>query len=331
MITDEDLDAAVIAGAISSEAAAALRAHAAERRQVPAVDEENFRLLSGFNDIFVAIASLLLLASVAWIGADHALWLGAAGASVVAWVLAEFFVRTRRMALPAILLLLAFVSGVFVAALDLLVSSPNLRGPASSCLAAAAAWLHWRRFHVPITVAAGAAAGVAFFVLSALAVVPNSSAWLMPMCFAAGLVVFGMAMRWDALDRARLTRRSDVAFWLHLLASPLLVHPVFTQTGVFSGVASPIQTIVVVGMYLALALISLAIDRRALMVSALCYVLYALGALLRQNGVIGLSFSFTGLVIGSALLVLSACWNKSRVTILGLLPASLQAHLPPQR
>jgi hypothetical protein len=49
------------------------------------------------------------------------------------------------------------------------------------------------------------------------------------------LVVFGIALRWDASDRERRTRRADVAFWLHLLAAPLLVHPVFTTLGTWGG------------------------------------------------------------------------------------------------
>ena len=179
--------------------------------------------------------------------------------------------------------------------------------------------------------AAGAAATAAFVVLSLLAVIPDSSVWLLPMCFVAGLAIFGVATKWDATDRDRLTRRSDVAFWLHLLAAPLLVHPVFTQMGVFSGITSPAQTVVVFAMYLALALVSLAIDRRALVVSALGYVLYALATLLRQNGFVSLSFAYTGLVIGSALLMLSAYWNKSRAMTLGRLPGTLRAHLAPLR
>ena len=31
-------------------------------------------------------------------------------------------------------------------------------------------------------------------------------------------------MRYDLSDPARETRRTDAAFWLHLLAAPLLVH-----------------------------------------------------------------------------------------------------------
>lgn len=40
MYSESDIDAAVTAGAITSEAAAALRGHVAACRQAPAVDEE---------------------------------------------------------------------------------------------------------------------------------------------------------------------------------------------------------------------------------------------------------------------------------------------------
>ena len=81
------------------------------------------------------------------------------------------------MALPSILLLLAFVGGIFATAVFTLVlaigpdcvrqqqcswaaSSARLR----RAIAAGAAWLHWRRFRVPITIAAGAAAVAAIAV-----------------------------------------------------------------------------------------------------------------------------------------------------------------------
>ena len=50
-----------------------------------------------------------------------------------------------------------------------------------------------------------------------------------------GVGVFLFAMWWDASDRARLTRRSDVAFWLHLLAAPMIAHPIFTLLGLNNG------------------------------------------------------------------------------------------------
>src|SRR5690349_22219462 len=115
MYSDEDLDSAVAAGALSAEAAAAFRAHIAAQRQTPAVDEEHFRLVTGFNDIFVVIASALLLISVGWIASTVTGWAGSLATAAAAWALAEFFVRKRRMALPAIVLLIAFCGGVFFA------------------------------------------------------------------------------------------------------------------------------------------------------------------------------------------------------------------------
>lgn len=50
-------------------AANALRNYVAERRSAPSVDEEHFKLLTGFNDIFVAIAAALILVAAARIGA----------------------------------------------------------------------------------------------------------------------------------------------------------------------------------------------------------------------------------------------------------------------
>src|SRR3546814_10333745 len=51
----------------------------------------------------------------------------------------------------------------------------------------------------------------------------------------AGLGVFTLAMWWDRSDRVRQTRRSDVAFWIHLLAAPMIAHPIFHLLGVTDG------------------------------------------------------------------------------------------------
>src|SRR3546814_9603440 len=72
---------------------------------------------------------------------------------------------------------------------------------------------------VPITVAAGAAAlaaTAAALVLSITGMPAEPDALVMSMVLVAGLGVFGLAMWWDRSDRVSQTRRSDVAFWLHL-------------------------------------------------------------------------------------------------------------------
>src|SRR5204862_5090982 len=86
-----------------------------------------------------------------------------------------------------------------------------------------------------------------------------------------GLTVFAAAMAFDISDRDRMTRRSDCAFWLHLLAAPLIVHSLISLitpslSQITNGIAFTILLIVA-----AVALIAIAIDRRALLVSALAY------------------------------------------------------------
>ena len=127
MYSQNDLDEAVAAGALSADAATALRSFVEGQRSLPGVDEEHFRLITGFNDIFVAIASAILLFAVGWIGQSIGQSMGLTidgegpsplaplAIAATAWGLAMFFTAKRRMALPSILLLLAFVIAVFAA------------------------------------------------------------------------------------------------------------------------------------------------------------------------------------------------------------------------
>ncbi len=146
-----------------------------------------------------------------------------------------------------------------------------------------------------------------------------------------GIGVFLFAMRWDSSDPARVTRRSDVAFWLHLLAAPMIVHPVFTLLGLNDGNASIGEGLVVVLLYVALGITALAIDRRALLVSALAYVLFALQALFREFGAVELNVALTALVIGSSLLLLSAFWHQARRLVVQPLPEGLRAQAAQSR
>src|SRR4051812_27712820 len=113
MYSEAELDAAVAEGAVSAEAIGALRDFVARRRAAPAADEEQFRLLTGFNDIFVSIATILVLVAVYWLGDTLSPLVGTAGVAAVSWGLAEYFTRRRRMALPSILLLASFAGAMF--------------------------------------------------------------------------------------------------------------------------------------------------------------------------------------------------------------------------
>jgi hypothetical protein len=357
MYSQNDLDDAVASGAITPESAASLRAFVDRQRSSPAVDEEHFRLITGFNDIFVSIAAAILLFAVGWIGQSIGQNLGfvvdergpsplaPALVAATSWGLALFFTARRRMALPSILLLLTFVGGVVGSVGLTLVTffaSPELEageqawvagliGAAAASAGAVAAFVHWKRFRVPITVAAGAAsvAGIVVALIGAvIGDTPNTLNIVLGVVLVLGIGVFLYAMRWDSSDPARISRRSDVAFWLHLLAAPMIVHPVFTLLGLNDGNASIGEGLVVIAIYVALGIAALAIDRRALLVSALAYVLFAMNKLFEQFGAVSLNIALTALVIGSALLLLSAFWHQARAAVVGRLPGSLRGHLP---
>lgn len=350
MIEERDLDAAVTAGILDAATRERLVVFARAHRQGAAgPDEEQFRLLTGFNDIFVTIAIGLLLFAVGALGSAVTPMLGAVGVAAAAWGLAEYFTWQRRMALPSIVLLLAFVSAVFDATLVLTgsmshasltaiadagsASIHSTNGPpfglvGAAAMAAVAAVLHWRRFQVPITVAAGAGA-LAGMATAAVAALTGSGDLILLTLFACGITVFALAMWFDTRDRARVTRRTDVAFWLHLLAAPLIVHPVFKLAGLLQPDVGAGAAVTVIAVYALLTLVALAIDRRALLVSALVYVIYAIQALVTAgNGGIAASFGVTALAIGLFLVLLSAAWRPIRARVLALLPNTLSARLP---
>jgi len=326
-ITEANIQSAIAAGILDEATANALKAHAASNNATASniADEEHFRLISGFNDIFVVIASMLLLTSLNWIGGSI---YGSLLAAVAAWGLAEFFVLKRRMAFPAIVLLLAFIAYLFVTAKALMPTGGNGQQMfiIPSIVAALAAWVHWQRFKVPITVAAGTAACA--LTLLALIVGFTNTDYLSPIAAILGCCVFAFAMYWDAQDTKRQSRKSDVAFWLHLLAAPMIIHPIFELLGVLHGDINIMQATIVFILYISIAITSLLIDRRALMVSALGYVVYVFSSLLNDIGHVDVGFAVTALTIGSALLLLSAFWHKCRTYLLTLVPARLKSFLP---
>ncbi|HEX6073304.1 MAG TPA: hypothetical protein VFY95_09900 [Sphingomicrobium sp.] len=356
MYSQQELDDAVASGVMTAEAADALRAHIERQRSTAIPDEEQFRLITGFNDIFVSIAAAILMFALGWIGqsigqsagliidTDGPSPIAPLAVAATAWPLAMFFTARRRMALPSILLLLAFVGGIFATALfsfvlalgpDNFDNNPQLGGvvaAVSAAIASGAAWLHWRRFHVPITVAAGAGSVAAIAVGLLVAAlgqnVEQAKDVILGFVLLLGVGMFLFAMWWDASDRARITRRSDVAFWLHLLAAPMIVHPVFTLLGLTGGHISIAEGLAVIALYVVLGITALAADRRALLVSALAYVLFAMQQLFKEFGAVELNIALTALVIGSALLLLSAFWHQARGAIVRPLPENLRNRLP---
>ena len=335
MYSDEDLNMAVKKGIFSSGSVEEFRHIIDSENHSPSVDEENFRLVGGFNDIFIVIACALLLFSSLWVLNSFDSNVAYFVFSALSWGLAEIFVLKRKMALPAIMLLLAFIGGVFMFSESVFgtesYSSNAGAGYSvivSTALSALAAYCHWRRFGVPITVAVGAGVCLAFLVTIVQSVFPYNKDVLLATLFLCGCIAFICAMYWDSSDTTRTTRKSDIAFWLHLLSAPLIIHPVFWGLGVLDGNESFSSMLLIIVLYALMTSISIVIDRRAFMVSSLIYVIYALSSLIENYGGVGYSFALTGVVMGASLLLLSIYWQSVRILLLRLLPMRIQSCVP---
>ena len=229
MYSDSDLEAAVAAGALSPEAAdgaSQLRGRAGAA--TPAVDEEHFRLLTGFNDIFVshrrgdpAVRGRLdrqcdrpadrrrrafALRRPARRRAPPGASPNSSPASGAWRCPASCFCSPSSAACCST----AFVtprpgrrrgerSRTMSSAIALVVA-------ASAAVAAGATWLHWRRFRVPITIAAGARRrgrrGHGPDRLRGRRRSRSSRISCSASALVLGLGVFLFAMWWDSSDRA---------------------------------------------------------------------------------------------------------------------------------
>ena len=329
-ITTDDVKDAVAAGVLPEQYAQALLAFVAQSRQSPTQpDEESFRFIRSFNDIFVTIAIALVLFALNSLLSEVSRPVSMFAIAAASWGMAEYFTRRRRMAFPSIVLLGAFVVSVFFGTALLLYASADslLEGtPAAvgAIAAVIAAGGHWFRFHVPITVAAGMAA----LVVLAMAMFGTDSTPSAVM-LGLGLATLAVAMVFDTSDRQRLTRKADIAFWLHMLAAPLIVHGLFTILGILTGDLSTAQAGAVLVFYAVFGLLALTIDRRALLVSSLVYVLYAASTLIASSGFRDYSAGITALAIGIFLLLLSAGWPHLRAFVVRLMPRAVQDLVPP--
>ena len=359
MIERQLLSAATERGIVTAEQAARLAELARELGAAAGepVDRERLRFITGFSDIFVTMGILLFVSAIYYFSV---LSLGQLEAwiliGVIAWLLAEVFTRRRRQAFPSIVLLGLFAVAIFCSSNWLFASMTGI-GPGfgqtassffvfplpavpvdgtymlvfagSAATTALAVTVHYIRFAVPITIAVGTAS-LAVLVLSLLgwafpAIVSHHFSWFL---LVTGLAIFALAMRFDLSDPERETRRTDVAFWLHLFAAPLIVHPLIgpmTGTDADMNTGSALGVIVVV---LLMAAISLVIDRRAILVSGLVYLGYAVGTLAVGAGFEGPAIPLTLLVLGGFVLVLSAGWVPLRNALLRALPPNLVLRLP---
>ncbi len=307
-------------------------------------DDERLRFITGFADIFVTLGLLLFFGAAYYLlNSRTGGFATDATLAALAWAMAEFFSRRRRMALPSIVLLAIFSASSFGALasalgvehfpslyLGITAQRSDLIGIALSAVGTLGLTaLHYRRFRVPITVAAGVAVLICAVLALILATVPELEPYVDYLLILAGLSCFVLAMRFDLSDPARLTRASDIAFWLHLLAAPLIVHPVLSGlVADHDGSITQQAAAAILGVVLLLSAVALITDRRAILVSGLAYAGFAVWSLIQEAGERASTIPLTILLLGAFVLLLSAGWHPLRRALLGMLPRGLSSRLP---
>ncbi|MFM5924785.1 MAG: hypothetical protein ACKOPG_11440 [Novosphingobium sp.] len=290
------------------------------------IDEEDIRLTTGFADIFTAILLVvggILLASI----------LGFVGGIAIvgaAFVLGGPLVERRRFAASGNVLAVGAALGTGVTLgwpLGLAVLIP----------VALVSYGFWWIHRVPLALALAWMAGAGLITgLELFDSFDRFEAVAAVRALLAGLLLFGAAMWYDSRDPLRRTRLTDVAFWLHLGAAPLLVHGFFSVTGAGPfGDADQVRPVFVLGTFAVLAAASLLIDRRPLLASSFVYLVAATYRLMRDASAASnlgereLAAAMAPAVIGVLLLFLAAGWTPLRSLLLRAVPADLARFLSP--
>lgn len=357
MLDNGDLEAAVRSGVVTGEVADRLRVLAATRRAAPAADEERFGVVGGLSDIMCA-AGLLLLLGIALAGFASQHPMAALPVAGGAWAMAEHFTRRRRLTLTSFVLFGLFVLAWALACLGVTMllpgadtvpvtgnprmseQLPSLKGMivAGGCAMGCALW--WMRFRLPIAYAATVLAGVNVLVHVGRTIAPNMPAGVVSVAMLAfGLACLALAMWWDMTDIRRETPRTDVAFWLHVIAGYQISRASFRMLiGVspdargwdwmyaWTTASADFGTqVAVLTLFAAFCVPALAMDRRSLVMSSLAFVLPALQGLWGGD----VSGLWTALMlIGALLLLLEGSWGRLRTRLLTVMPSVIVAQLP---
>lgn len=348
MPTTDDWRAAITAGVVDATTADRLSAFFDARDKTAAGgDAEAIRFVRGLGDIFLSIGLGILLVGLG-IGGFMLLGLpaGALPAAVAAWLLAWWLVRDRRTTLPGIVLAAAFTIGVgFLVAgffgdadgLGYLSTRAVRETPvfptfATFGLAAAAGSLaFYLRYRLPV-----AFGGIAFGLGLALffALLWNGAGALGTEIgmLAGGLALFLAAMAFDLTDPRRIRIASDNAFWIHLVAAPLIVHTVMSlATGLpRNSDFGTGDAVVVVAIVVVLGIVAVVVDRRAMLIAGLVYLGAAIGQLLYAAKLdVGAAVPLTLVIVGGLVVALVRGWQPARRALLRLVPAGIARRLPP--
>lgn len=203
---------------------------------------------------------------------------------------------------------------------------------------------YYRVYRLPFAGGLVGAGTVMTAVLTLLVIEPYTAiVWMPAINVAAGAALLLAGIMFDARDPGRETRLSGTAFWLHFFAAPILLGAVLNMAQVgltlgesdfanpdainlFAALAADsaeamrlaVTALVVIGLF---ALVSLLINRRALIVSGLVTAGVSIGVIVNSTDLgAGVVVAVTLLVLGGIVVLLGAAWNPVRRLLLLPIP-----------
>lgn len=360
MFDRREIRAASEEGVLTPEQARAFESFLQQRSDPDrGLGSESLRFLTNFNDIFLSIGIAILVFGVA-VTAAFAFDNAYSGrwdfirvvlpVLIVSWGLAEYFAGRRRLLLPSMVLTLAICASAFSVCAALfspagpetdIGSFEEARNAFATVIyagflgSAAAALACHLRFNLPFALAP-LALSLAGLLYTAVAQAGQGDQTLGG--FAALLIGFATlaaAVWFDMKDPLRASLSSDKAFWLHLAAAPQII---FGVRGLVLGSgfapAGLADAMAMMGVLTLFALLSVALNRRALIVSGLVTFATAIITVLNSvsGGDAGQTLMLSALLIGGSIVLLGAGWRSARRALLHFVPATgtLGRIFPPE-
>ena len=240
MQSDSALDIAVARGIISKSQANSIRLIEGEEGSglssrpdqltVTENDDEGFRFITGFSDIFIALGVIIFLSGILRTSLLESVP-GTLVIAAVCWGLSEIVATWQRRSLPSMVSAAGFVfftavavfswfhdfnPSQFVSGYERLLGEPDVSVWLLPLTVFASSLVYYVRFKLPfslflsaISFASTMLAGL-FFSLEESQIADV----IIPALFATGLIIVCAALYFDTRDPDRRTRFSDNAFWL---------------------------------------------------------------------------------------------------------------------
>lgn len=276
--------------------------------------EEPLKFIRSFGDVFIALGIILLVVSINMTSLSGYFYLLPAAGFIV---IAEWLVRIRRLALPGMVILLSilfFINKAF------LFDNENATILGLSVISLSSL-LFYLRYKMPFSLLPLAGSLVTMTIIQI-----GMDALKNPIIFMLlGIITFSVAMWFDSRDTKRQSHLSDSAFWLHLLAAPLIVHGAMLSmiSSEQVWVQSFSNDILIIIFFACFFLIALFVDRRAMLVSTQLYAIYALTQLL-QSDFIGSQnvMIYVLMALGMFVIFFGTYWYKTRRIVFGVLSGS---------